>query len=107
MSEVPSWAPVHALVTIGVYLAHFFINDATLVSPGGTVLDSIASFLSFITLQDLPAPDWFNVLLFAAIALPWLMWIASLVFGTTVGTIAGIIGGLVAGIGAFFTGLFD
>lgn len=106
MADVPSWVPAHAALTILAYLAHFFINDATLISTSGTVFDSISSIIAFVFFAGLPVPDWFGVLLFAVIALPWLMWIASLIFGTTVGTITGIVGGLLAGIGAFFTGLF-
>lgn len=106
MADIGGWVPVHAVLTILVYLANFFLNGATLATPDGTVFDSMIAFINFILLQNVPGPEWFGTFLFAVVALPWLFLIASFLFSTTAGTITAVIGGFVATVAAFFQGLF-
>lgn len=106
MAEASSWVPAHAALTAAVYLAHFFINGATLFSTTGNVFTVIGNVLSFIFLDIAGIPDWFSLVLFMVVALPWLILIASILFSTTVGTIGTILGGIVAAVSGFFAGLF-
>lgn len=84
-----------------VHLSKFFICDAPLAGTSGNIFAVVGNFIAFQGCDGLPS--FFGWILFVFFSLPWLMWIATLLYSNVATGVVTTAVALIAALVGFFT----